>query len=91
MLLDYLIFPVPWTTRALFFLLKSLATVSTWSNQRLVVEVGGVGGGGGGEVAVWCEKIQQMYENLARSLDLRLLFAGTEAQWESGLSRCRLF
>ena len=45
MLLDYLIFPVPRTTHALFFLLKSLATVSTWSNQRLGVE----GGGGGGE------------------------------------------
>ena len=31
------------------------------------------------EVEAWCKKIQQMYENLAPSLDFRLLFAGTEA------------
>ena len=37
-------------------------------------------------VAASCEKIQQMYENLARSLDFRLLFARTEAYLESGLS-----
>ena len=33
------------------------------------------------DIEAWREKIQQMYENLARSLDFRLLFAGTEASF----------
>ena len=40
-----------------------------------------------------CEKLQQVHENLARSLDFSLLIAGTEAQLEWGLLRymCLVF
>ena len=34
------------------------------------------------------EKIQQIYENLAQSLNFRLLFVGTEAKFDSGLFLC---